>query len=86
MPKATWKTCPSGSWTNIQESPTWGFSYVDTQVPVRVRWRRYSDGIPWYSEGTADLKVGQNTIVHGGPSAYCRLEVKPDFTVNLFAH
>lgn len=86
MPAASWRLCQRGTWTSIADFPTWGFLYVNTNVPVRVRWRRFSSGIPWYMEGTINLNVGQNTLVHGGPSLYCRIEVNPDFDVSLFGH
>jgi hypothetical protein len=44
---------------------------------VSIRFRRFSSGAPWYSEGTVFLNPGQNTVFHGGPSAYLRLEVMP---------
>jgi len=86
MPAASWKFCQSGRWTDISNGPTFGFIYVDSRVPVTVRWRRYSSGIPWYMEGTANLQVGQNTLVNGGPSLYCRIEVNPVTSVELFGH
>jgi len=72
-----WTFCNPGSWTSLWDSPTWGFTYVWSDRAVSVRWRRFSSGIPFYMEGTANLRAGQNTVFHGGPSVYMRLEVNP---------
>jgi len=86
MPAASWRLCQRGAWTDISDFPTWGFIYIDSRTPVHIRWRRFASGIPWYMEGTANLNVGQNTVVHGGPAFYCRIEVNPDFDVLLIGH
>ena len=86
MPAASWKLCRRGAWTDISNGPTFGFIYVNTNTPVTVHWRRFSSGIPFYMEGTINLNVGQNTLVSGGPSLYCRIEVNPAFDVSLFGH
>lgn len=73
----SWAACSPGTWTPLWDSPTWGFTYIWSDRPVTIRWRRWSTGIPWYMEGTANLNTGQNTVWTGGPSVYMRLEVNP---------
>ena len=69
--------CDPGTWTSLWDGPTWGFTYVWSDRPVTIRWRRWASGVPWYMEGTANLVVGQNTLISGGPSVYLKLEVNP---------
>lgn len=69
--------CNPGQWTSLWDGPTFGFTYLWATQVVSVQWRRWSSGIPWYLEGTITLQVGKNTLPHGGPSAYMKLEVNP---------
>ena len=81
MPSITvgtrWTSCTPGMWVSLWDSPTWGFTYVWADRPVTIQWRRFSSGLPFYMAGSANLHAGQNTIIHGGPSLYMRLEVNP---------
>lgn len=69
--------CSAGRFTKLAETPTWGFTYIWVDRPVTIQWKRYASGIPWYSSGTKTLRAGKNTLVHGGPALYCRIDVKP---------
>jgi hypothetical protein len=86
MPSSSSRLCRRGVWTDVYNAPTFGFTYLTSNIPVRVRWRRYSSGIPWYMEGTMFLNAGQNTLPHGGPSLYCRIEVNPDADALIMGH
>ena len=74
-----YRVCEAGVWTVMWEGPTWGATNLWAPVPVGVSWRRYSSGFPWFGQGFNAI-VGQTTVLHGGPSLYCRLEVNPTFT------
>jgi hypothetical protein len=77
--------CPASRWTSLWDGPTFGFTYLwSASGSVQLRWRRWSSGIPWYSEGTITVG-GQTTVPHGGPSVYLRLEVMPDRDATLRA-
>ena len=78
MSSSTTVICPAGVWTKLSESPTWGFIYIWSNIPVTIGWRRNSSGIPWYSDGSQSLiSPNKNTVFHGGPSAYCQIQVRP---------
>lgn len=81
----SWTTCEPGAWTNLWDSPSFGFVYIWADSPVMISWRRFASGIPWYMEGSADLNTGQNFVFSGGPAAYLRIEVNPERRVNLRA-
>jgi hypothetical protein len=70
--------CQPGQWTALWDAPSFGFSYLWSDRDVRIRWRRWSTGIPFYSEGSSFIRAGQNNeVVSGGPSAYTKFEVNP---------
>jgi hypothetical protein len=80
---STAKFCPAGTFTKLSESPTWGFIYIWAATPVHIKWKRYSSGVPWYMEGSQNLVPGKNTVWHGGPSGYCRIDVNPSLSTTL---
>ncbi len=80
-----WITCTAGAWTTVWDAPTLGFTYLWTIENVTIQWKRYSDGLPCYIEGSASLQAGQNTVGHGGPGAYLQLEVNPARTTLIRA-
>jgi hypothetical protein len=75
--------CLAGKYTKLLESPTWGFVYIHSKVAVRIQWKRYSSGVPLYTEGSQSLVPGKNTVWTGGPSLYLRLDVNPSITTTL---
>jgi hypothetical protein len=58
-----WTYCPAGQWTFLgnQPAPFFHINVWSRDTPVQVSWRRWSDGPPFYSEGSGRLNQGQNT-------------------------
>lgn len=65
MGVANWTYCPMGQWTHVSSLPVLFFhvNIWSSSGSVFVRWRRYMDALPWYSEGQGTLNEGQNKWV-----------------------
>lgn len=75
------KLCRKDVWTTVYEGGTFGWINLylapGAGTYVTIKWRRYSTGLPWYSEGSAKLMSGRQTqIFHGGPSLYMQFQIK----------
>lgn len=76
--------CEGGEWTTVWQGPSLGYTYLTSEEPVVVQWRRRAISLPWYWEGTANV-YGRIMIFHGLPAFYLVLEVNPEFTTALMA-
>ena len=65
--------CPAGQWTQVLAGSLY-FGVTDITAPGRLRWRRFSSGIPFYWEGEF---VGFAEFVFPG-YVYFSLELMPD--------
>lgn len=78
--------CAAGVWTTVYQGSTWGFTYLWSRSgSIRVQWRRYASGAPWYNSGSVSLSSSKKTLWHGGPAGYLRLKIKPSSNVTIQA-
>jgi hypothetical protein len=80
MSSGQYTLCGPGGWTSLWDGPSFGFIYLwhrDGDGFVDVDWRRFGADPPFYWEGTVFGLSGQTVLVHGGPTAYVRIEVRP---------
>lgn len=63
MSGSQWVECPAGQWTQVSTQPApLGFIYVwSRDGGAEVRWRRYQETPPFFSEDSAVIQQGKNT-------------------------
>jgi hypothetical protein len=77
---ASWISCPSGKYTRIWSSPTFGPTIAvwnNAGVNISLAWNEYSANPPFNLSGSTVVGPAPVPIFVGPPSPYVELWIKP---------